>query len=227
MLFEREFFNSLKVVIMLEVSNKDVNLKTKRRINPLLVMLILFGGPYLLSWYTYYSGDMLFFKTGRSQGQLISPVRPLPEFMMPGLDGSAVKREQFMGKWSLLLVGPSQCKQLCQDSLVMMRQVRLAFAVDRQRVQRFMLTTNVSDASTLQSLIKEQHHGLVAFSTENGTGGESFIHALKPEGTIDDFSVFLVDPLANVMMYYSPGTEGKKVLKDLDRLLKFSKVGSS
>lgn len=109
----------------------------------------------------------------------------------------------------------------------MMRQVRLAFAVDRQRVQRFMLTTNVSDASTLQSLIKEQHHGLVAFSTENGTGGESFIHALKPEGTIDDFSVFLVDPLANVMMYYSPGTEGKKVLKDLDRLLKFSKVGSS
>lgn len=212
---------------MLEVSEKDINSKTKRRVNPLLIMLILFGAPYLLSWYTYYTGDTLFFKTGRSQGQLISPVRPLPEFTMSGLDGNIVNREQFMGKWTLLLVGSSQCNQLCQETLVMMRQVRLAFAVDRQRVQRFMLTTDNSEISALHSLIRKGHGGLIAFSVEKGLGSESLLYTLKPEGTIEDFSIYLIDPLANVMMYYPPATEGKKVLNDLDRLLKFSKVGSS
>jgi len=37
--------------------------------------------------------------------------------------------------------------------------------------------------------------------------------------------VFLVDPLGNIMMYYTPTHSGKDLLKDLQKLLKASQIG--
>jgi hypothetical protein len=38
-------------------------------------------------------------------------------------------------------------------------------------------------------------------------------------------SVYLVDPLGNLMMRYPEGADGKRMLKDLRRLLKVSQIG--
>jgi len=205
--------------------------KKKRRINPLLVMVVLFGFPYVISWYMFYSGDSLFFKEGKSEGVLISPVRVMPEFDTLDLSGSTIGHEALNGKWSFLVVGPSLCDELCNETIVMLRQVRLAQAVDRRRVQRLWLLTENSHNEELKKLIEAEHQGLRVL-TYNPELGQALYPVLNPEGEgfpegrgIADFSIFLVDPLGNLMMYYEPATDGKKVLKDLTRLLKFSELG--
>lgn len=212
-------------VDMLGAVADSMNSKLKKRINPLWMMLILFGIPYFISWYTYYTGDTLFLKAGKSQGQLISPVRALPDFELKDIDGNIVQRQQFIGKWTLLLTGPSSCNEACLQSLWSMRQLRLALSVDRRRVQRVFLTGDTEHLPALREKLSSEHHGLKVFSLDNSAASQGVIKTLQAEGNLNDFSLYIVDPIGNVMMYYPPATEGKKVLKDLERLIKFSKVG--
>lgn len=205
--------------------------KKKRRINPFLVMVVLFGFPYVISWYMFYSGDSLFFKEGKSEGVLISPVRAIPEFETFDLAGNKVDHQALSGKWSFLVVGPSQCDALCNETIVMLRQVRLAQAVDRRRVQRLWLLTENSHKEELKKLIEAEHQGLRVL-TYHPQLGQALYPVLNPEvealpegGGIADFSIFLIDPLGNLMMHYEPATDGKRVLKDLKRLLKYSELG--
>lgn len=199
--------------------------KTKKSVNPLWIMLVLFGLPYFISWYSYYTGDTLFFKQGKSNGQLISPVRGLPDFSLKDINGELITRQQFVGKWTLLLTGPSSCNETCLERLWTMRQVRLALSVDRQRVQRFFLTKETAQYDALLSLLPSEHRGLRVFGLDETAESQSLRKTLQPESDLQEFSLYIVDPLANVMMYYPPAIEGKKVLKDLERLIKFSKVG--
>ena len=199
--------------------------KTKKSVNPLWIMLVLFGLPYFISWYSYYTGDTLFFKQGKSNGQLISPVRKLPDFRLKDINGELITRQQFVGKWTLLLTGPSSCNETCLERLWTMRQVRLALSVDRQRVQRFFLTKETAQYDALLSLLPSEHRGLRVFGLDETAESQSLRKTLQPESDLQEFSLYIVDPLANVMMYYPPAIEGKKVLKDLERLIKFSKVG--
>jgi hypothetical protein len=37
--------------------------------------------------------------------------------------------------------------------------------------------------------------------------------------------VYIVDPLGNLMMYYQPDADARGMLQDLQKLLKYSKVG--
>ena len=199
--------------------------KKKWRINPLLVMVVLFGFPYVISWYMFYSDDSLFFKEGQSEGALISPVRAFPAFEAVDIEGNATGQQDLLGKWSFLMVGPSQCDALCNETLVMIRQVRLTFAVDRKRVQRLWLLTENSHKDELKNLAENGHHGL-KIVMHNPEAFQILSSVLKPEGgEIETFSLFFVDPLGNLMMYYAPGTDGKKVHKDVKRLLKFSDLG--
>ena len=203
----------------------------KRRINPALVMVVLFGLPYAISWYMFYSGDTLFFKEGQSEGTLISPVRLIPEFGALDLAGEKVDSQILKGKWSFMVVGPSQCEVLCKETIEMIRQVRLAQAVDRKRVQRLWLLKDNFHNNELKSLVETEHRGLRVLTHSDKLSQTLYPvlsqkSALPPyEALIEDFSIFLIDPLGNLMMYYEPATGGKKVLKDLERLLKYSELG--
>jgi hypothetical protein len=49
--------------------------------------------------------------------------------------------------------------------------------------------------------------------------------ALPTAPVNDRAHIYLVDPLGNVMMRFPAGAEPRRMLKDLDRLLKASQVG--
>lgn len=207
------------------MTEKQNTSQKKRRINPLLIMVVLFGFPYVISWYMFYSGDSLFFKEGESEGVLISPVREIPQFNAVDIYGNNVDRQALIGKWTFLMVGPSTCNALCKETLVTIRQVRLAQAVDRKRVQRFWLLTENRELEALKGLKENGHYGLTVLKYEQGTSKAFSSVLTQGGGGTDDFSLYLVDPLGNLMMFYAPGTEDKKILKDVKRLLKFSDLG--
>ena len=208
---------------MTENTARPVNIK-KLFFNPVSIMLILFSIPYLLSWQMIITGDSPLFKQGVSKGALIVPVRQFPSLSFTTLDGSIVTEEVFKGKWSFLTVGPSTCNAQCIDSLVTIRQVRRAMAVNRQRINRFIMLTDQEDLSQFKALVADEQHGLkVLLVTE--TTQQAFEKVLNPDGDVLDAGVYLIDPLGNLMMYYAPGIEGKKILKDIQRLFKVSKIG--
>ena len=208
---------------MKENTERPVKIK-KWFFNPVLIMLILFSIPYLLSWQMIITGDSPLFKQGVSKGELIIPVRQFPSLSFTTLDGSIVTQEAFKGKWSFLTVGPSTCNAQCLDALVTIRQVRRAMAVDRQRIKRFIMLTDEDDLSQFKALVADEQHGLSVLLAAGATQ-KAFKKVLSPDGEVLDAGLYLIDPLGNLMMYYAPGIEGKKILKDIQRLFKVSKIG--
>jgi hypothetical protein len=103
-----------------------------------------------------------------------------------------------------------------------MRQTRLALNDDLTRVQRlFLITGNCCDIDYLTT----EHAGLLLARLDNPPGKtllETFpdTHAAAQPGRL-----YLVDPLGNLMMSYSPEAPPKALLEDLKKLLKLSHIG--
>ena len=56
--------------------DNETTLTEKRKVPwPFIFLIIIFGLPYLLSWYLLSTDDPLFFKKGQSNGELITPLK--------------------------------------------------------------------------------------------------------------------------------------------------------
>jgi hypothetical protein len=104
-----------------------------------------------------------------------------------------------------------------------MRQVRLALDRDQTRVQRvFLAAEPCCDAEFL----RREHAGLIVL---RATGAAQDIVAALPRsiGMAPQAAhrIYLIDPLGNLVLSYSPPTFGKGLLEDTKRLLKLSSIG--
>jgi protein SCO1/2 len=61
-------------------------------------------------------------------GTALSPTRPLPEFQLIRQDGTAVDRDEFRGRWTLVFFGFTHCPELCPTTLAMLSGLREALA---------------------------------------------------------------------------------------------------
>jgi protein SCO1/2 len=59
-------------------------------------------------------------------GTALSPARPLPAFELLRQDGTAVGRDAFRGRWTLVFFGFSHCPELCPATLAMLSSLRTA-----------------------------------------------------------------------------------------------------
>ncbi len=161
-----------------------------------------------------------------NHGELISPARPLPEFELQRFGGGVYRLDDLRGKWTLVYIGPSNCEQVCQDSLYKTRQVRLTQGKHVDRIQRLFVVSDDARVEALRPVVAEHPDlDVVLGSTQ----------ILKPllaefdtgDGVVprDAQRVYIVDPLGNLMMLYEPGFAPKGLQKDLHRLLKVSQIG--
>jgi len=178
-----------------------------RNLRTLAALAALFLVPLALSFWMYYATDWR--PAGRvNHGELISPVRPVPA--LSGL---------FRRKWSLVYVGNGQCDQACRAALYFMRQTRLSLNNDMTRVERIFLAT--SDCCNREFLAQE-HPGLVVVDARQP--GTSELVGIFPEGGRES-SLFIVDPLGNLMMRYDVRRSPQGLLEDLKKLLRLSHIG--
>ena len=84
-----------------------------------------------------------------NHGDLIDPPRPLPALALPRVEGSssvATRHSRgssaFLGKWSLVYVGPGDCDADCRNTLYFMRQTHLGLGNLMPRVQRVFLVSH-------------------------------------------------------------------------------------
>ena len=93
-----------------------------------------------------------------------------------------------------------------------MKTIRTLINMDMRRIQRMLITNDGSAPS-----VEDEKLILASISSDKLLG----LLSMLPEN-----SIFLIDPIGNFMLYYDPKDINIKfVLKDLKRLLKYSRIG--
>jgi cytochrome oxidase Cu insertion factor (SCO1/SenC/PrrC family) len=157
----------------------------------------------------------LFPPAGRTNyGELVTP-RPLPHAALQRLDGLPFTLAALRGKWVLLQVDDGACGPPCQEKLFLMRQVRLAQGKNMDRIERVWL---VLDAGRPAPELARLHDGAVV-----ARAAPELLAAL-PATEVRDH-IYLLDPHGNVMLRFPKHADPKRMIKDLERLLKYSGIG--
>ncbi|HSZ07301.1 MAG TPA: hypothetical protein VK794_02110 [Steroidobacteraceae bacterium] len=201
------------------MSERSTQDRRQRRI--LIGVALMFFAPLGLSFYLYYGKS---WHPGGyvNAGELIAPARPLPSLALPlaGTAGTGETNPQFLkGKWTFLYLQHGPCDDECRRHLYDTRQVRLALDREMTRVQRvFIGDENCCDLTEL----KAAHPDLIAV---RASPADEPLRDLLPTGAANAHRVYLIDPLGNLMMFYSPEAKPKGMLDDMKRLLRLSSIG--
>lgn len=156
-------------------------------------------------------------------GQLLDPARPLAGLGFNTSDGRRLDETALRGRWALVYAGPAgPCDSRCHTALYDIRQVRLALGKDMGRVATMLLLDGVLDAGLARWLAAE-HAAMTVGATDPATQ-RLLAQPFDPAGATGDW-IYLIDPLGNLLMRYPVTVEPRGILKDLQRLLKWSKIG--
>ncbi|MEO8308083.1 MAG: hypothetical protein ABI616_08575 [Pseudomonadota bacterium] len=174
----------------------------------LLLLLALFFAPLAVAFTLYY-GFGWRPSSLSIHGKLVSPVRPMPE-----------AAQKLRGDWSLVYVGDGGCDQDCRTALVFARQTHLSLAKEMSRLSRVMLVTgNCCDVD----YFKKEHDGIKVFDV-SALEEKTELMAVLPDVDLK-YTLFVVDPLGNLVMRYDVRESPAGLLDDLRKLLKLSHIG--
>ncbi len=161
--------------------------------NRLVLVALVCAAPIVLGTAAY----LLRWAPGQASnyGELLTPTS------VPAL-------KDFRGKWVLVTFDPGACDAECEKKLYYLRQVRRAQGKEMDRVERLWVLT---DAGKPRAEILPGIEGtrLASFSAE-GFPGNAREH------------IYLVDPLGHVMLRFPHDPDPSRMIKDLQRLLKYS-----
>ena len=183
----------------------------------LLIVAAIFLLPVVAAFALYY-GQLWRPAGSSSKGELITPARPLEVAGLRHADGTPADATVFADKWSLIYIGDGACDANCRTALVFARQTRLALNNEMTRVQRIFLSTgHCCDAAYLGT----EQLGLITLDASS-PDAQKFL-AQFPANRAQ--SLFIVDPLGNLMMRHDASHTTKDLLTDLKKLLKLSHIG--
>lgn len=172
----------------------------------LLLVASIFFVPLAVATWLYFSSGWRP-APGAQHGELVDPPRALP---------SAALR----GSWSLLLLLAGPCDPACVASLEEMGRVRLALDKDIPRVRRVLLHDGSCCEPGLAALAAPDLRVLAATGAEGAS-----LRALFPPAADGGRRIYIVDPHGNLVMGYPSAGSGRGLLKDLERLLRLSRIG--
>jgi len=191
-----------------------------RNLRTVAALSALFLMPLALAFFLYY-GTGWRPAAHLNHGALITPPQPLPSAPLTRLvpETAANAQPLFRGKWSLVYVGGGGCDADCRATLFVMRQTRLGLNADMQRVVRvFLVTADCCDRAFLES----EHDGLDVRDAA-GPQARSMLAAFPANERAH--TLFIVDPLGNLMMSYDARQNPHGLLEDLKKLLRLSQIG--
>jgi len=184
----------------------------------LVVIVALFVSPVLTAIYLNSQWSDWSPPETRNYGQLVQPVVSLGGTRVQALQGE-LQRFANSGKWVMLHLD-EHCGPGCRDTLVAMRQVHLASGFDSGKVAEALVLSKRSDAEDLARLAVD--FPLLSILLDTGQ-----LQALLDHRIDAPSAIYLVDPLGNVMMRYPPGFDPSGLKKDLARLLRYNKTGTT
>ncbi len=174
--------------------------------------------PFVASFAAYY----FYQPDGRvNYGELMAD-QQLPAAALKLTDGKAFALAQLRGKWLFVTVDDAACDAYCEKKLWQIRQVRKTQGKYPERIERvWLITGGGQPAPRLSSEFEGTWLVNVAGSA---AAGSAVLEALPHAGTLTDH-IYLVDPLGNLVLRYPRAADPSRMKKDLDRLLRVSRIG--
>ena len=183
----------------------------------LLIVAALFLVPVAVAFTLYY-GKLWRPANSASKGELIDPARPLVVAGLRHPDGTPAGPEVLSGKWTLIYIGDGRCDDACRNALVFGRQSRLALNNEMTRVQIVLLANEHCCEPQI-----EQHVPGIRMFDASSIDAAPLLAQFPDERRAR--SLFIVDPLGNLMMRHDAAETSKDLLTDLKKLLKLSHIG--
>ena len=189
-----------------------------------VIAMLIFLTPILVilsSTIWYYSGASL--PEGRvNNGQLLSPPIDVGKLGVT-YDYQPFNIETIERDWMIFQFIKGDCSLTCDDAAYVARQANIALNRESIRVSRFLLSDSDKNFDILEKYKPLNH----------GTYGESSLITKEFESQninpFEEGSLFVVDPLGNIIMFYGPKEDKnenfKQILEDLKKLLRVSKIG--
>ncbi len=158
-----------------------------------------------------------------NHGELIEPPRALPESGLTLIDGRPLPTADLRRKWTLIMVSDEPCAAACQHDLQQVRQVQVALNKEMVRLRRVLLGSSIvaKRADPGLAAVQGNYPDLLIAAPDAGAPGESWRSLVDAS----KHRFYLIDPLGNLMMRYPDQPEMQGMLRDLERLLKYSWVG--
>lgn len=190
----------------------------------LLSLIAVFLAPFIAGWLALYVFQIK--PENINYGTLVEPVKKLD---WPTLQstGDEVYEAGFGRKWTFVLVAEQGCYEPCRSNLYFMRQIRTLLGRDMDRLQNVLILSPRLDDSL--SVFLQEYPNLIVV---DGYQDESLYSQLALESN-DSSSLsvgltpklYLIDPDQNYMMHYPAEFEEHRVLDDIRKLMKLSKIG--
>jgi len=152
-----------------------------------------------------------------NHGDLLQPT-PLPAKPLTLVGGGEFRFDQLKGKWLLLQIDSGRCEARCREKLYAMRQIRLAQGKDMVRLERVWL---LSDEIRPTPDLFADYEGTVVL---RAAGSEAA--SMLPAPGDRTAHIYVIDPQGNLMMRFPEKPDPTRMIKDLQRLLRPSRIGA-
>jgi hypothetical protein len=189
---------------------------TRGRLKLLLIALIFLGPLGVAAW-LYYEGTNLQPEGRTNAGRLLEPIvnvnAALDDTSLAQLTGGASE-----GGWIMLYRNEGECGEACEEALYRMRQSRLMLGRDMTRVTRVFLHGDIAPDKVR---VDAEHEGLVTIRH----GGLAGILDRKRPTDLPPGGLYLIDPLGNLVMYFTADLAPDDMVADIEHLLDLSRIG--
>ncbi len=201
----------------------DKTNSNKRNKVIIIIIVLVFITPSILSWYIFNHTDFLETRGTSNYGQIITPPIQLKNLsLIDPLDSK--RRDSLYGKWSMVYVAKF-CDEICMQNVYRMRQIHMGMGKHSLRVQKVLFLTDhdIDDLSSLfanfkgQQVINTNEIDVDILLEKFRLGNENDL--LRSQ------RIYISDPLGNLMMSYPSDVNPKGILKDLKKLLRTSRIG--
>lgn len=177
----------------------------------LWVLLASFVLPIALGTAFFYWNPTAFTGTTVNYGAFVNPIITTEK---QDVRFSENTPGSLQGLWTLAYA-TNRCDSACKKTLKDIKTIRVLMNEDMRRIQKMLLINATTDVPRWQT---PQEAGVMI---AHPSARLSQKLAKFPDNTL-----FLIDPLGNVMLHYNPeNIVIKRVLKDLKRLFKYSRIG--
>lgn len=181
----------------------------------LLLLMLIFVLPFTMALILH---ELDIRPSGKSFGNLITPPISLSIPALKDAYGETFTVVNWQKKWSIVVIASDGCDDTCQVRLDLLSRVHITLNKDIKRVQRILILPTQIAGNAIADLQKKFPDLVILSSADENVS--QFVG--KFESIAPPQSVYLVDPLGNLMMQYPQNIDPKGLRGDLVRLLKNS-----
>lgn len=190
---------------------------TPERSNTTLWLLLAsFILPAVAAYAYFFFGDR---PEPDTYGELITPVVDIDKLELTDVLGNPIPRKDLTSSWRMFYITADTCPEQCEQSLYNMRQINIALGKNQSRVEHAVLHSATVQPEFIE-LLEQQHPHLLRARIP-----AQKLQLLQLQNPVQQSAIYLMDPHGNIMMRFDDGLDPKLILKEINKLLKISRIG--